>query len=73
MAAAGLSRIPDERAPFSSAFNTAAHAEADPSVPHGWVLRGVKSGWLYKVAPMRKSAVVVNNMPENSNGTPSWA
>ena len=60
MAAAGLARVADERAPFDAALNTAAHAETDETLPRGWVTRCLRSGWLYNGRIIRKSSVAVN-------------
>lgn len=65
MAAAGLTRIADERAPLDSALSTVDQVEADASLPRGWIVRVLRPGYMYKGAVLRKARVITNK-PKDS-------
>lgn len=60
MTAAGLSRISDENTPFDAKLNTIEGVAADHSLPEGYIIKVLSSGYQYHGKVYRKSTVIVN-------------
>ncbi|MCL1949636.1 MAG: nucleotide exchange factor GrpE [Turicibacter sp.] len=58
----GLTRIGDEQTPVQAEFNTVAGIESNPDFPHGYILKVLKSGYVYNGRIYRKSSVIANKL-----------
>jgi len=56
----GLSRICDERTDFDVAYNTIVGLDEDLTIPVGFIIKTIKSGYIYDGKVVRKSSVIVN-------------
>lgn len=62
MTAAGLTRISDENTPFDAKLNTIEGVTSDPSLPEGFIVKVLSSGYQYHGKIYRKSTVIVNKL-----------
>ncbi len=56
----GLARIYDEKTKLDVIYNTTIGTDSDKSLPEGYILKTIKSGYIYKNKVIRKSLVIVN-------------
>lgn len=56
----GLSRIYDEKTALDVVYNTVAGSDSDTTIPEGFILKTIKSGYTYNGKVIRKSNVIVN-------------
>ncbi len=56
----GLTRISDEKTPSDIMLNTIVATEWDSTLPSGYIIRTLRSGYLYNNMVIRKSEVIVN-------------
>ncbi|MCL2321001.1 MAG: nucleotide exchange factor GrpE [Oscillospiraceae bacterium] len=70
----GLVRIFDEKTKPDAVFNTVISTSEDLSLPEGYIIKTVKSGYIYKNKVIRKSSVIVNKLEnkEIKNGQNCW-
>ena len=59
---AGLSRIADENTPYNLQLNSISGVASDTNDPDGFVVKVLKSGYLYNGKVIRKSEVIVNKL-----------
>jgi len=72
MAVSGLIRIADENTPFNIHLNSIEGVTADTSFANGFIVKVLKSGYLYKGNVCRKAAVIVNKLEEKQSEQNSW-
>ena len=58
----GLSRIYDEKTDFDVAYNTIVGIDEDITIPVGFIIKTIKSGYIYNGKVIRKSSVIVNKL-----------
>ncbi len=58
----GLVRIYDEKTKPDVIYNTIIALEEDLSIPNGYIIKTIKSGYIYKNKVIRKSSVIVNKL-----------
>ena len=58
----GLSRIYDEKTDFDVEYNTIVGIDEDITIPVGFIIKTVKSGYIYDGKIIRKSSVIANKL-----------
>lgn len=65
MAGVGLIRIADENTPFNMHLNSIEGTTHNESYQNGFIVKVLKSGYIYNTTVYRKSIVVVNRLEED--------
>jgi molecular chaperone GrpE (heat shock protein) len=63
--AAGLRVIDAGNEPFDFRFHSAESVEQDLAAPDGYVIKTLKSGYIYKDEVLRRAAVIINKIEKN--------